>query len=433
MIDYKKTYLNFFSANNIAQESSFLLAVSGGIDSMSLLHLAISCNQRVQVAHVNYQLRGNDSDLDEKLVANYCKQKGVTAHIKKTTISSDNNIQLEARKIRYAFFKEVVKKEKLDYIITAHHQNDDQETFILNIIRGSGLAGLKSIPYKRDNILRPLLNFNKSQLTKYVSQNKIPYREDISNYSDKYDRNFIRNNLFPILYEKFAQSENGIAKSIQFIKKDNTLLNELVDEKLKPYIEQNKDSITLNYSPTISNHCYAIYLTRFGFNHDQIETWINTKSQSGKFIYNEQYRLVQDRNCWIISTVNHDINNQTHLLHENEMLSYPIHLNCKVHSSINKSFKSDSNIAFFNLEKLSFPLELRKWKSGDKMKPLGMKGNKKISDILIDKKIPLTEKEKTYVLISNNEIIWLVGVTISDDYKVISPFKSTYEVIYTPQ
>ena len=114
MIDYKKTYLNFFSANNIAQESSFLLAVSGGIDSMSLLHLAISCNQRVQVAHVNYQLRGNNSDLDEKLVANYCKQKGVTAHIKKTTISSDNNIQLEARKIRYAFFKEVVKKEKLE-------------------------------------------------------------------------------------------------------------------------------------------------------------------------------------------------------------------------------------------------------------------------------------------------------------------------------
>ena len=142
---------------------------------------------------------------------------------------------------------------------------------------------------------------------------------------------------------------------------------------------------------------------------------------------------MQDRNCWIISTVNHDINNQTHLLHENEMLSYPIHLNCKVHSSINKSFKSDSNIAFFNLEKLSFPLELRKWKSGDKMKPLGMKGNKKISDILIDKKIPLTEKEKTYVLISNNKIIWLVGVTISDDYKVISPLKSTYEVIYTPQ
>mgnify|MGYP003335776383 CR=1 FL=1 len=189
---------------------------------MSLIHLAKSCGFKIIAAHLNYQLRDNESDLDEKLVHDFCKKNEIKLFTKKVDI--DKNIQLEAREARYEFFDEIANKNKCNYIITAHHQNDDHETFLINMIRGSSIGGLKGIPEKRSNILRPGMCFNKSQLIEYAKFNRVPYREDLSNREDKYSRNFLRNQILHPIYQRFKNAENGLTKSMKFIKNEKSIL-----------------------------------------------------------------------------------------------------------------------------------------------------------------------------------------------------------------
>ena len=188
-------FINFFEKYEIPLESKFLIGVSGGIDSMALLQLSLDANLNIEVAHVSYQLRKQENEVEISNLKEFCEKNSITLHLKKVLLDKSKNTQNEARNVRYQFFDEIINNCNLDYILTAHHKNDDHETFLNNAIRGCGLKGLKGIPEKRKNILRPVIQFSKEELLKYANSKGLPFYNDSSNFEDIYNRNFLRNNV----------------------------------------------------------------------------------------------------------------------------------------------------------------------------------------------------------------------------------------------
>ena len=424
-------FKNFFEVNKISKNARFLIGVSGGLDSMVVLDLAIKCGLNPAVAHVNYQLRKEESDNDAERVRKFCEKQKIPFHLNKNGLKDCKNIQIAAREIRYDFFHKLLNDHQYDYIITAHHKNDDHETFLLNALRGSGIKGLKGIPPHRKKIIRPALQFTKTQLHEYALNNSIPFGNDSSNSISKYDRNFIRNEILPIVTKRFENTEHGLSTSIDNLKRDYALLNELVNKAIHPLITKKGENLILKPSGEISKDCWFYYLNQFGFNYNQINSWIDQNSQSGKYISSDKYKLIKNRETWILSPIELNQDDFSFVkLHENENISNPLTLNCKSLNMMGVLIK-DKNIGLFNKKLLRFPLVLRKWEHGDKIQPLGMKGLKKVSDILIDKKISIEEKKNIYVVLSQEEIVWIVGHVVSEKYKVILKEDLVYKMILT--
>ena len=425
-----KEFLAFFKQHKIKINSKFLIGVSGGSDSMALLDIGLKAGLNISVAHVNYQLRNIESDIESLIVKEYCLENKLNFYYKEAEINPNKNLQNEAREFRYKFFIDLVEENKLHYILTAHHQNDNHETFLFKALKGNGIGSLKGIPEKNGIILRPLLQFTKTQLLIHVQENKIKYRTDSSNLRSKYERNFLRNEVFQRLKSKFPKFEQGLTNSINFLREDYSLLNQLVDEIIQPQLEIRKNHTLINFNRHIPRHAWFHFFKKFGFNYSQINNWLESSSQSGKFIESSTHRISKDRENWIISKkTTNKRNDKIFYIEKNKKIERPIKLTGHICDTISLE-KSNNNVEFFNFSKLHFPLKLRKWKSGDKIRPLGMKGSKKISDILIDFKVSILEKENIYVLESNNDIIWIVGVLISDKYKLDKNSSIYYKLTY---
>lgn len=421
-------YFEFFHHNKIDLKSKFLIAVSGGLDSMTVLDISKKCGLEISAAHINYGLRGKENIIEKKIVEEYCKNKNIKLYNKDAQLNTSENLQNEARKIRYDFFNEIIHQNKLDYIITAHHQNDNHESFLYHAIRGNGISRLKGIAEKNGNILRPALRFTKTILKDYAQKYKVPYSIDSSNKSIKYDRNFIRNEILKKIGKRFSNYQKGLSNSIKFLKEDYFLLNQLIKDLLKDQIEINGDQIIITPNLSISKKVWLYYLKNFGFNHLQIENWISNKHQSGKYIESENYQLLHDRGKWILhQKVYNNKNSKIFHLEKNESINNPIYLKGQID---NESIidKSSPNVESFDASKLHFPLKLRKWDNGDYIQPLGMIGQKKVSDILIDKKIALNDKNNVYVLLSKNEIIWVIGHVINEKFKITKSSKKIYRL-----
>ena len=425
-----KEFLTFFKQHLIKTNSKFLVGVSGGGDSMALLDIGLKAGLNISVAHVNYQLRNEESERESFIVKQYCLENKLNFYYKEAKINLLKNLQNEARKVRYQFFNDLAEENKMDYILTAHHQNDNHETFLFNALKGNGIGSLKGIPEKNGIILRPLLQFTKNQLLMYVQENKIKYGTDSSNLTSKYERNFIRNEVFQRLKNKFPKFEQGLTNSINFLREDYLLLNQLVDEIIHPLLKEEKDHTMINFNNHIPRQAWYHFFKKFGFNYSQINNWLETNSQTGKFIESSTHRISKDRDNWTLSVkTNHRRNDKIFDIDKNEAIELPIKLTGHLCETLSLE-KSNKNVEFFNFSKLHFPLKLRKWKSGDRIRPLGMKGNKKVSDILIDYKISILEKENIYVLKSNNDIIWVIGVLINDKYKVDNNCRLFYKFVY---
>jgi tRNA(Ile)-lysidine synthase len=421
-------YLEFFNQNQIDLKNKFLIGVSGGIDSMAVLDLSIRRGLKVSVAHVNYGLRDKENILEKKIVEKYCAANNIDFFYKEAYINRSENLQNEARNIRYDFFNEIIDQQNIDYLITAHQQNDNHESFLYHFFRGNGINRLKGIAEMNGNILRPLLRFKKSQLKEYVEEHQISYSLDSSNSSSKYDRNFIRNELFEKVGERFPKYEKGLSKSIKFLSEDYLLLNLLIKDVLKDLIEVQEDQIKISPKDSISGLVWSHYFRKFGFNHFQIEKWVKTKHQSGKYIESEYYQLLYDRGNWVL--YRKDLNekdSKIFYLKKNASINNPIHLNGHVIKQFTIE-KLKTNVESFDVSKLHFPLKLRKWEHGDFIQPLGMSGLKKVSDVLIDKKVALNDKKNTWVLLSENEIIWVIGYIISEKYKINKSSKQFYKI-----
>lgn len=407
------------------KEKRLLIAVSGGIDSMVLLHLLHQLKYAIEVAHCNFQLRGAESDGDESFVRKVCNELKVPFHLqqfdtKKIAESSKQSIQLTARKLRYDWFYEVLEKEQCDYILTAHHLDDSLETFFINLSRGTGLEGLTGIPMQNDKIIRPLLGFPRNALMDYAEKNAIQWREDSSNASDKYLRNKLRHDVIPILKELNPNFLESFLKTQNYLKEAQSIVTDGKNLVYKEVVsEQTDGSLSIDIELLVKHSNYAAYLYQwlkeYGFT-----AWNDIAdlvyAQSGKQVFSATHILLKDRDRLILSSIKESLHKEVFAIEKNSsQVNIPLKFEFCNLSDISDS---DSNSIFVDEDLLQFPLQLRKWEEGDVFHPLGMQGTKKVSKYFKDEKLSLIDKSNKWLLCSDNQIIWIVGMRQDNRFKV---------------
>ncbi|HEX7869705.1 MAG TPA: tRNA lysidine(34) synthetase TilS [Chryseobacterium sp.] len=410
------------------ENTKLFLAVSGGLDSMVLLHLFQKLPYEITVLHCNFQLRGLESFGDQNFIQNYCDQNNIPVFITQfdtEAFAKDYKLstQVAARELRYNWFYELLETHKFDYILTAHHADDNLETFIINLSRGTGLDGLTGIPEQNDKIIRPPLPFSRDEILKYAQENNIEWREDSSNSSNKYLRNKIRHNLVPILKEinpdflkVFQKTQSYLQESKEMVEDASIMIYQQVAKEAGDDIHF--DLNQLKKLPNYKSYLYQ-WLNEFGF-----LAWNDiydlVDGQSGKQVFSTEFRLLKNRHTLILSPISVIPEKEEFEINENDKeVNFPFKLKlCNVsHITI------DSNKAIFvDAEKIRFPLILRKWKVGDSFKPFGMEGkSKKVSKLFKDEKLSLIEKENIWLLCSNNQIVWVVGIRQDERFKIENP------------
>lgn len=437
-----KKFEKYYQKNELfAKTDNILLTVSGGRDSVVMVHLFHQAKLNFGIAHCNFKLRGKEADKDEKFVKDLAEKLNmpfytVSFNTKEFAYENKISTQMAARELRYHWFEEIRTKNNYQFIATAHHKNDVAETLLINLTKGTGLSGLHGIASKKDKIIRPLLCFNRNEIDNYVESNKIKCREDKSNEETKYVRNKIRHNVIPEL-EKINPSfiETIFNETQQFSELEQLLETKINEDKKKCFTIQD-ENIEIDIQKLIELKPLKTYLFYFlkpyGFNVDDVIDVINSfEKQSGKKFLSNTHQLIKNRNKLIISILKNIENKEFEVKTLKDFSLLPFNLNAKiVLKETLKSIKKDKNFAYLNADKINFPLSIRKWKTGDKFKPFGMKGVKKLSDFFIDEKLSLLEKENVWLLTSNNKIVWVVGFRIDDDYKLSSKTKNALFLTY---
>lgn len=408
-----------------------LLAVSGGKDSMVLLDILFRLKVNFVVAHMNYQLRANDSNLDEALVIETCEKLKIPYFTKKVDTSlfckeQQVSTQEGARILRYSWFEELIHKHQLDWITTAHHEEDNKETFIQNLKRGSGLRGLKSMVILQNGRFKPLLYISRNEIDEYAETNKINFRQDASNNQNHYQRNLIRNEFLPLAENLLEGFGKGITQSISKLKLDYEYLqNTLYKEKESACNLEGEDCIIKNYK-NLHKRLLFFILESYDFNIFQMEDIISS-SQTGKSIENEKFGAVAHQDDLIVFPIS-----------KNEFLEVEIkELGVHCFETFDliiektekpKTFTQNLSCIYIDADAISFPLIIRNWKEGDKFSPLGMSGSKKISDFLTDLKIPLHRKKNIKVLISNHKIVWVINYALGNPFKIQNSSKNILKI-----
>ena len=407
------------------QGKKLLLAVSGGLDSMVLVHLFQQLNYEIVVLHCNFQLRGLESFEDQQFIQEYSNTNAIPfvfTQFDTEAFAADCkvSIQVAARELRYSWFYEQLAIQKGDFILTAHHADDNLETFLINLSRGTGLEGLTGIPVQNEKVIRPLLSFSRQQMEEYASVNKLKWREDSSNASDKYLRNKIRHHLVPLLKELNPNFISSFEKTQSFLSE----AQELVDDAAIMVYQQVAreegediyfDLVRLLQLPNYSSYLYQ-WLKEFGFTAwDDIYELVT--SQSGKQVVAPYFRLIKDRDCLILSPLPSQENQQEFEIESVESkVKFPLNL---VFSTVSKIGVASNSTIFVDQDKLVFPLTLRHWNEGDVFQPFGMEGkSKKVSKLFKDEKLSLIDKEKVWLLCSNNQVVWVVGIRQDERFKI---------------
>lgn len=402
---------------------SVLVGVSGGQDSMCLLYVLHQLKYKVRVAHVNYRLRGIESDKDERLVVDYCEKHQIDCHVyivteEDASMLQARNFQESARNLRYQYFEKLRLEFCCDKIAIAHHQNDLAETFIMNAIRGSGSSGLRSIQPINGRIVRPFLTSSRKEVSNFVTMHKIPYRIDESNNSNKYSRNFIRNEIIPDLESRWPSAVTGIEKSARLQSDENQLLRYLIDQERPKWIHVSStvtqigplsELVLIPGHKSILWHC----LKEYGIGYGSIENIIDSHSTTGNDFSTITYSIIVDRDFIKIELVKGTT--PIHLTIDKPGIYQTILGQLQMQAYIGDE-KPHVDQEVVDGAKVIFPLILRNWKKGDRWQALGMKGkHKKVSDFLIDQKIDRLSKNKVLLVEDANEdIIWLVGHRISE-------------------
>ena len=396
--------------------AKLLLAVSAGVDSMVMLVLFTKLNIDITVAHCNFKLRGKESDLETVFLEKYLLKNNIPHHIVyfDTEIFAANNnlsIQLAARKLRYDWFAELLNKFNLDYVITAHHLDDQIETFLINLTRGTGLDGLLGIPPKNNKILRPLLNISREEILDYAILNKIEWCEDSSNASVKYLRNRIRHQIVPVLKELNTDFLQTFSHSLQHLNQFNDGFQdgfELLTEKI---VNQTNDVyfIDLIKVKELKNPNAFLYhfLKPFEFS-AWADIYALTSALSGKKIYSNKYVLLKDRDHLLLKKIVEEDKTEYKINDISDFSILPFKIFVDTLYLANLPNNNSINLDF---QKLLFPLIVRKWKEGDFFYPSGMDGKKKISKYFKDQKFSEFKKQETWLLVQNNniDIIWIIG------------------------
>jgi tRNA(Ile)-lysidine synthase len=455
-----KQFQQYIKQNHLFNpKDKLLLAVSGGADSVVLCELCYQAGYDFAIAHCNFQLRGEESDRNEKFVKDLAAKYKVEVFVKqfdteKYAEEKKLSIQVAARELRYEWFAELrdslltnrrqpapIISEGLQpltglYILTAHHADDNVETLLMNFFKGTGIKGLRGMRQHEGiaKITRPLLFAKRKDIEEFAKENNIAFVEDSSNATDKYTRNYFRHVLIPSIQEKFPQVEDNLVNNIAKFGEIETLYNQALDLHKSKLCEVKGNEVhipvlKLAKAKPLQTIVYEI-VREFGFTALQTTDIINLlQADSGKYIQSSTHRIIRNRKWLIISPKN--TNEAVNILIEEG----DTNVQCAMG---NLQFKKSASLTIHQLplavsidaNKITFPLLLRKWKQGDYFYPLGMKHKKKLSRFFIDNKLSIIEKENAWVIESNKKIIWVVGMRIDDRFKITDNTKEVLEITF---
>ncbi len=445
-------FKSFISTQNLfSPKDKLLLAVSGGMDSVVLCELCNLASFDFAIAHCNFQLRGEESERDEKFVrelaAKYNKEIFVKRfETEKYAVDNKVSVQVAARELRYEWFGEIVGRwsmlddrqkikptinhpSSLNLIATAHHLDDNIETLLMNFFKGTGIAGLHGILPKQGKIIRPLLFATKEELKQFATENNLQWVEDSSNESDKYSRNYFRHQVIPLVKKIYPSAIKNLSSNIDRFRDIEMLYQQSIIQHKKKLLEKRGNEIhipvlKLKKSEPLKTIIYEI-IKDHNFTSHQIDEAINLlDSESGKYIQSSSHRIIKNRN-WLIISPNNLKEAQNIIIDEvgNWQLAVG-KLLLDIHPATNHKLQTTNKIAQLDADKIKFPLLFRKWKQGDYFYPLGMKKKKKLGRFFIDNKLSKTDKENISVIEMNKKIIWVVGMRIDDRFKITDQTKN---------
>ena len=428
-------FTDFIKKENLFHpKDKLLLAVSGGVDSVVLCELCKQAGFDFVIAHCNFQLRGEESERDEQFVRDVAKKYNVEIFVKKFetekwAVEEKLSIQVAARELRYEWFNSLIG-DKIKYILTAHHANDNIETLLMNFFKGTGINGLQGILPKQANVIRPLLFAKKEELLEFAKENELDFVEDSSNASDKYTRNYFRNQLIPSIQKVFPQAEENLLHNIKRYGEIGILYQQSIDLHKKKLLEKKGEEIhipvlRLLKSQPLPTIVYEI-IKDFSFTPNQTDEVIKLlKSDSGKYVQSLTHRILKNRNWLIIASINAETSENILIEEKDKEVKFlKGKLEIKKVSADGHKLSSNENLAQLDGDEITFPLLLRKWKQGDYFYPLGMNKKKKLSCFFIDQKMSMTEKENTWVIEMNKKIVWIVAKRIDDRFKITGKTKN---------
>ncbi|MBR4995551.1 MAG: tRNA lysidine(34) synthetase TilS [Alistipes sp.] len=414
------------------KQDKILLTVSGGVDSMVLMSLCVNSGYKVGVAHCNFCLRGKESDEDEIMVQETARRYGIECFNRHFDTTGEmertgESMEMAARRLRYEWFNQLCEEQGYTVIAIAHHIDDSIETFFINMLRGTGLRGLTGISNQVGRVVRPLMFATRKEILDYAHRKHITFREDSSNLTTKYLRNKIRLGLIPRIREINPRFPFIMNRNIERLTAAQQFIDGAIDNIYKNIIEINQGIYTLHIDRIehVASREFVIYEilnSRFGFKGDTVDGLCKTLSQesSGKRFYSRDYVAYTDRGNIVVTNIDDNDpcsvsieKGQSRAYCGGNALYFEL---CDV--DMLNSFNAPNNVALIDAETLNYPLTLRKWQEGDSFTPFGMKGSKKVSDFLIDNKISMAEKARQFVLLSGDEIVWLVGRRINDNNRI---------------
>jgi tRNA(Ile)-lysidine synthase len=400
------------------KDKKLLIAISGGVDSVVLTHLLHELNFDISLAHCNFQLREKESDLDEEFIELLSQKTSnqifkIKFDTEQFALKNKLSTQIAARELRYNWFQEVIKKHNFDYVLTAHHADDNLETFLINLTRGSGLDGFTGIPKINGNIVRPLLAFSREEILAYAKINTINWREDASNATTKYIRNKIRHKVLPVLKEINPNLLETFAKTLENLQESKQIIEDRIADISSEVINSENNILKINIDKInqLSNPKAYLYQLLKDYNFTEWNDVYNLLSaQSGKHVFSKTHRLLKDREYLLLSEnlISNAIEQEKFLIDENQSkILHPIHLNFEV---VQQKSAENKQTIYVDKDLLKYPLIVRKWENGDYLYPLGMQGKKKLSKYFKDEKFSLLDKENTWLLCNaENEIIWVLN------------------------
>ncbi len=417
-------------------KDKLLLAVSGGVDSVVLCELCHQSDYDFAIAHVNFRLRGEESEGDEQLVraiAEKYKVKVFVAGFDTLEYAKDNklSVQVAARQLRYQWFEELLDNG-YDWLLTAHHRDDNIETVLMNFFRGTGIKGLHGILPKKDRLIRPLLAYSKEDIYAFAEANKLKWRTDSSNESDKYSRNYFRQTIIPLVNKIFPEAEQNIAANINRFREVEILYQYAIKQIKKKLIiykgeEAHIPILKLKQQEALSSVLYEI-LYEYGFTSQQIPDILQLMdAEQAKFVQSSSYRVIKNRNWLIIAPVHPKSSSVVLIEKGDDLINFELG-QLFIQEKNQFTLEKEDYTALLNSKEMRFPLILRKWKTGDYFYPLGMKKKKKVARFLIDKKVSPTDKEKVWVLESAKRICWIVGMRIDERFKIDEHTRSVVRI-----
>ena len=434
----------YISENKLfTHDDKLLLTVSGGVDSMVMMSLTAAAGYRFGVAHCNFQLRGAESEEDEVLVENEARRYGVEFYNKRFDTVGEmertgESMEMAARRLRYAWFKELCEQHGYTAIVIAHHGNDSIETFFINLLRGTGLRGLTGISTQVGHIVRPMMFATRKIIHDYAVAHHIPFREDSSNRSTKYLRNKVRLGVVPMFKDIKPQFTTIMRRNIARLSQAQDFITSAMEIVKGEVMEHAGDIHTLcveRIRPTLPRNyvIYEILSSEYCFKGDVVDALCKALDAdlSGRRFYSREWVAVTDRGRIVIAPITDEDSCEV-IVDRHAVRSYAggsalYYEYCDI--DFIDSLDQGDNVALLDADKLKFPLKLRRWQDGDWFVPFGMSGRKKLSDYLIDKKVSLAEKRRQFVLMSGDDIVWVVGRRLDDRYAITRKTENVLKVV----